>query len=112
MSAYVVDGVRQEHVKPILDMAVSRFNAFSRMAREVEEDPQQAREPQGDRPRGLLMKSRRLSEDTAYALLRKSVTNQNRTISDIERSKGIRDRSLPDANGTRYAAGHAMARQA
>jgi response regulator NasT len=76
VSAYVVDGVRQEHVKPILDMAVSRFNAFSRMAREVEEDPQQAREPQGDRPRGLLMKSRRLSADTAYALLRKSVMKE------------------------------------
>src|SRR5690348_12827346 len=37
VSAYVIDGLRQERVKPILDMAVSRFNAFSRMARELEE---------------------------------------------------------------------------
>ena len=37
VSAYVVDGLRQERVKPILDMAISRFNAFSRMARELEE---------------------------------------------------------------------------
>lgn len=37
----------------------------------LEEVPQQAREPQGDRP-GILMKSRRLSEDAAYALLRKT----------------------------------------
>src|SRR3954468_7712682 len=36
-SAYVVDGLRQERVKPSLDMAISRFNAFSRMARELEE---------------------------------------------------------------------------
>ena len=27
VSAYIVDGLRQERVKPILDMAISRFNA-------------------------------------------------------------------------------------
>ena len=37
VSAYVVDGLKQERVKPILDMAISRFNAYSRMARELEE---------------------------------------------------------------------------
>ena len=37
VSAYVVDGLKRERVKPILDMAISRFNAFSRMARELRE---------------------------------------------------------------------------
>lgn len=37
VSAYVVDGLKKERVKPILDMAISRFNAFSRMERELEE---------------------------------------------------------------------------
>jgi two-component system, response regulator / RNA-binding antiterminator len=36
VSAYVVDGLKQERVKPIVDMAISRFNAFSRMTRELE----------------------------------------------------------------------------
>ena len=31
VSAYVVDGLKKERVKPILDMAVSRFNAFSKL---------------------------------------------------------------------------------
>src|SRR3954454_25039749 len=57
VSAYVVDGLRQERVKPILDMAVSRFNAFSRMARELEEV---RGELEGrkviERAKGLLMK--------------------------------------------------------
>ena len=35
VSAYVVDGLKRERVKPILDMAISRFNAFSRMTREL-----------------------------------------------------------------------------
>jgi response regulator NasT len=87
VSAYVVDGLRKERIKPILDMAVSRFNAFSRMARDLEE----ARgELEGrkliDRAKGILMKSRGLSEQEAYALLRKSAMNQNCKISEIARS--------------------------
>ncbi len=35
VSAYIVDGLKKERVKPILDMAVSRFNAFSRLQREL-----------------------------------------------------------------------------
>ena len=37
VSAYVVDGLRKERVKPILDMAISRFNAFARLTRELEQ---------------------------------------------------------------------------
>ncbi len=37
VSAYVVDGLKKERIKPILDMAVSRFNAFSRLQRELVE---------------------------------------------------------------------------
>ena len=37
VSAYVVDGLKKERVKPILDMAVSRFNAFSKLHRELAE---------------------------------------------------------------------------
>ncbi len=84
VSAYVVDGLRQERVKPILDMAVSRFNAFSRMARELEEarGELQSRK-QVDRAKRILMQSRGLSEEAAYALLRKTAMNQNRKISEI-----------------------------
>jgi two-component system, response regulator / RNA-binding antiterminator len=84
VSAYIVDGLRQERVKPILDMAISRFNAFSRMARELE---QVRSELEGrklvDRAKRILMKSRGLSEQDAYALLRKTAMNQNRKISEI-----------------------------
>ena len=84
VSAYIVDGLRQERVKPILDMAISRFNAFSRMARELE---QMRSELEGrklvDQAKRILMKSRGLSEEDAYALLRKTAMNQNRKISEI-----------------------------
>jgi two-component system, response regulator / RNA-binding antiterminator len=87
VSAYIVDGLRKERVKPILQMAISRFNAFSRMARELEE----ARgELEGrkliERAKGILMKSRGMSEEDAYALLRKTAMNQNRKLADVAQS--------------------------
>jgi response regulator NasT len=87
VSAYVVDGLRQERVKPILDMAISRFNAFSRMARELEEARSELENRKLiERAKGLLMKSRSLSEEAAYALLRKTAMNQNRKIAEIAQS--------------------------
>lgn len=87
VSAYVVDGLRKERVKPILDMAISRFNAFSRMERELEEARSElAGRKLVERAKGILMKSRGFSEDEAYALLRKTAMNQNRKISDIAQS--------------------------
>lgn len=87
VSAYVVDGLKKERVKPILDMAISRFNAFSRLTRELE----QARSELEDRKtieqaKGIVMKTRGLSEADAYALLRTTAMNQNRRMIDIAQS--------------------------
>ncbi|KQX43110.1 two-component system response regulator [Devosia sp. Root436] len=87
VSAYVVDGLKKERVKPILDMAISRFNAFSRLTRELE----QARSELEDRKlieqaKGILMRTRALSEADAYALLRSTAMNQNRRMVDIAQS--------------------------
>ena len=72
---------------PILDMAVSRFNAFSRLARELEEARGELENRKLiERAKGILMKSRGLTEDDAYALLRKTAMNQNRKIAEIAQS--------------------------
>jgi two-component system, response regulator / RNA-binding antiterminator len=87
VSAYVVDGLKQERVKPILDMAISRFNAFSKMARELEEARSELESRKVvDRAKGILMQTRGLSEAEAYALLRKTAMNQNRKMSEIAES--------------------------
>jgi response regulator NasT len=87
VSAYVVDGLKKERVKPILDMAISRFNAFSRLNRELE----QARSELEDRKiidqaKGILMHTRGMAEADAYALLRRTAMNQNRKIAEIAQS--------------------------
>ncbi|TYR35472.1 ANTAR domain-containing response regulator [Mesorhizobium microcysteis] len=87
VSAYVVDGLKKERVKPILDMAIIRFNAFSRMARELEEARSELESRKVvERAKGILMKSRGLSEADAYGLLRKTAMNENRKISEIAQS--------------------------
>jgi len=87
VSAYVVDGLKKERVKAILDMAVSRFNAFSRLSRELEEARGELENRKViDRAKGILMKSKGLSEEDAYALLRATAMNQNRKIIDIAQS--------------------------
>ncbi|ATU95591.1 ANTAR domain-containing response regulator [Phyllobacterium zundukense] len=87
VSAYVVDGLKKERVKPILDMAVSRFKAFSRLQQELA-DAKSALEERKiiERAKGILMKSRKLTEDEAYALLRQTAMNEKKKLADIAQS--------------------------
>ncbi|MFN7104582.1 MAG: ANTAR domain-containing response regulator [Pseudorhizobium sp.] len=87
VSAYIVDGLRKERVKPILDMAVSRFNAFSRLRRELA-DARNALEERKviERAKGILMKMRGLSEEEAYTLMRQTAMNEKKRLADIAQS--------------------------
>jgi len=84
VSAYVVDGLRKERVKPVLDLAIRRFNAFARMQSELDEAKTALAERKTvDRAKTILMESRGLSEADAYALLRSTAMNQNRRLADV-----------------------------
>lgn len=87
VSAYVVDGLKQERIRPIVDMAISRFSAFDRLRKE--RDDAQARladRKQIERAKGLLMKNKGLDEEAAYGLMRKTAMKQNRKLVDIAQS--------------------------
>lgn len=87
VSAYVVDGLKKERIKPILDMAVSRFNAFSRLQRELAEARSALEERKViERAKGILMKMRGLSEEQAFALLRQTAMNEKKKLVDIAQS--------------------------
>jgi len=84
VSAYVVDGLRKERVKPILDLAIRRFNAFARMQTELDEARTALSERKTiDRAKAILMSSRNLPEAEAYALLRTTAMNQGRRIVEV-----------------------------
>ncbi|KHJ54244.1 chemotaxis protein CheY [Aureimonas altamirensis] len=87
VSAYVVDGLKKERVKSILDMAVSRFNAFSRLQQELAEAKSALEERKVvERAKGILMKMRGLSEEDAFALLRQTAMNEKKKMSEIAQS--------------------------
>lgn len=84
VGAYIVDGLKKERVKAILDMAVSRFQAFSELREELEQARQALNERKVvERAKGILMKEKGLSEDTAYDLLRKAAMNEGKRVAEI-----------------------------
>jgi len=84
ISAYVVDGLRKERVKPIINLAVRRFNAFARMQTELNEARTELADRKIiDRAKAILIATRGLSEPDAYAALRKAAMNQNKKIVDV-----------------------------
>lgn len=84
VSAYVVDGLRKDRVKPILDLAVRRFNAFANLQKELAEARTQLAERRiVDKAKLYLMSTRKLSEADAYALLRGTAMRQSKRIAEI-----------------------------
>ncbi|SFB74688.1 ANTAR domain-containing response regulator [Tropicimonas isoalkanivorans] len=84
VSAYVVDGLRPERIKPIMDAAIARFHMFHRIRLELEATKRALEERKViDRAKGLLMKARGVDEDAAYALLRKTAMDQGRKVVDV-----------------------------
>jgi response regulator NasT len=84
VSAYVVDGLQAERIKPVMDTAIARFQVLRQMRTELAETRRALEERKViDRAKGLLMKAKGVSEDEAYALLRKTAMNQNRRVAEV-----------------------------
>jgi response regulator NasT len=87
VSAYIVDGLKKERIKPILDLCISRFNAFSKLQDELERTKSALEDRKViDRAKGILMKLKGLNEDEAYVLLRSTAMREKKKIGDIAQS--------------------------
>jgi response regulator NasT len=87
VGAYVVDGLRKERVKAVVDTAISRFNAFSKLREELDRTRQQLEDRKLiDRAKGILMKEKGLSEEEAYTLMRSAAMRDNLRISQVAQS--------------------------
>lgn len=87
VSAYVVNGLARDRVRPIVEMAISRFHAFEKLRAELEEAKTALSERRLiDRAKGILMKSRGLEEEEAYNLLRRTAMNEKKRIAEIAQS--------------------------
>ena len=87
VSAYIVDGLKKERIKPILDLCISRFNAFSRLQDELDRTKSALEDRKAiDRAKGILMKLKGLTEDEAYVLLRSTAMREKKKIGEIAQS--------------------------
>lgn len=87
VSAYIVDGLKKERIKSILDLCISRFNAFSKLQDELERAKSALDDRKViDRAKGILMKAKGLGEDEAYVLMRSTAMREKKKIADIAQS--------------------------
>ncbi|MHA6317233.1 ANTAR domain-containing response regulator [Altererythrobacter sp. CAU 1778] len=84
VSAYVVDGLAAPRIRPLLDLAIRRFNAFARLEEDLAEARGRLQERETvDRAKRILMNERKCSEPQAYAELRRKAMDSNRRIASI-----------------------------
>lgn len=87
VSAYIVDGLKKERMQPILQACISRFNAFRKLREELDEARSQLEDRKMiDRAKSIVMRMKGLSEEEAYALMRRTAMNEKRKLADIARS--------------------------
>ncbi|MDO9564287.1 MAG: ANTAR domain-containing protein [Bradyrhizobium sp.] len=87
VSAYIVDGLKKERIKPIIDLCISRFNAFSKLQGELDRARSALEDRKViDRAKGILMKLKGLTEDEAYVLLRSTAMREKKKIGEIAQS--------------------------
>ena len=87
VSAYIVDGLKKERIKPILDLCVSRFNAFAKLQDELDRTKSALEERKViDRAKGILMKLKGLTEEEAYVLMRSTAMREKKKIGEIAQS--------------------------
>ncbi|KPK52470.1 MAG: hypothetical protein AMJ84_05480 [Acidithiobacillales bacterium SM23_46] len=84
VSAYVVDGLAPDRLRPILDVAVARFEQCLALRQELDEARASLAERKViERAKGFLMKQRSCSEDEAYRLLRKTAMDGNKRVAEV-----------------------------
>lgn len=86
VSAYVVDGLKSERLRPIMDVAIARFNEFQAMRADLAKAESQLSERKDvERAKGILMKQHGWSEEEAYQALRKAAMDKGSRLADVAR---------------------------
>ncbi len=84
LSAYVVDGLKKDRIKPVLETAIARFQMVSQMRSELNAAKLALTERKTiDRAKGLLMQAKGINEEEAYGLLRKTAMDQGRKVINV-----------------------------
>tara|TARA_R110001606_G_scaffold395190_2_gene566950 strand:- start:28085 stop:28675 length:591 start_codon:yes stop_codon:yes gene_type:complete len=87
ISSYIVDGLHENRIIPILKTAYVRFTHQQKLLKQLDElKTSLADRKIIDRAKGLVMQQRQCSEDDAYKLLRTSAMNQNMRLAALSKT--------------------------
>ncbi len=87
VSAYVVDGLKKDRVRPIMEMAIARFRAYSKMEDELKEARSQLKDRDIlGKAKQILINHKGLTEDEAYRQIRTTAMNKQKKMSDVAHS--------------------------
>jgi len=84
VSAYIVAGMQPERLRPILDVAVARFEQDRALRDELRSTQERLAERKLiERAKGLVMKQKGVDEEEAYRVMRKLAMDRNRKLLDV-----------------------------
>ncbi len=84
VSAYVVAGLHSERIKPVLDVAMARFNSDQKLRAELSDTKLKLADRKTiERAKGLLMERHKMSEDDAYQKLRRLAMDKNLKLAEV-----------------------------
>ena len=84
VSAYVVAGLAPERIRPILDVAMARFEHEQGLRRQLADARSELQDRKViDRAKSLLMQRQDLSEEAAYARLRKAAMDKGLKLGEV-----------------------------
>lgn len=87
ISAFVVDGFNANRIKPVISVAIARFEELQALYKELKSTKASLESRKfTDRAKGILMKQRNCSENDAYAILRKMAMDRNVSIVDVSKN--------------------------
>jgi response regulator NasT len=87
VNAYIVDGLEENRVQGIIDVAIARFREFQALKDELDSTKNQLFERKIiEKAKGLLVEKKNISEDDAYKSLRNMAMDKNKRIVDVAES--------------------------
>jgi response regulator NasT len=84
VSAYIVAGMRPERLRPILDVAVARFEQEQALRGELKDAHDRLAERKlVERAKGILMRQKGVGEEEAFQMMRKLAMDRSRRLIDV-----------------------------
>lgn len=87
VSAFIVDGLTGRRLKPVIDLAIARFNEMQSLYKKLAASEVNLEERKViERAKGILMSRKNVSEEGAYNSLRTLAMGQNKKLFEIAKN--------------------------